>query len=75
MIRIAVDRETCLGYGNCVLVAEDLFELDDDGLSVVKRELVDEAEREAVRRAAYDCPTDSISFEEVEEGPPGPAQA
>lgn len=66
MIRLAVDRETCLGYGNCVLVAENLFDLDDDGLAVVKRDVVGEAEREAVRRAVYDCPTDSISFEEIQ---------
>ena len=64
MIRIKVNRDTCLGYGNCVLVAEDLFALDDDGLVTVERELVGDEELEAVRRAVYDCPTNSISFDE-----------
>jgi ferredoxin len=65
MIRVEGDRETCMGYGNCVLVAPDLFTVDEEGLVVVKAELVDDAELEAVRRAEYDCPTDSISFEEL----------
>lgn len=60
-----VDRETCRGYGNCALVAGDLFDVgEEDGLVVLKRESVDDAELGAVRRAVYDCPTDSISFEE-----------
>ncbi len=63
MIRITVNRDTCLGYGNCVLVAEHLFGLDEDGLVTIERELVGEEELEAVRRAAYDCPTNSISFD------------
>lgn len=64
MIRVKVNRGTCLGYGNCVLVAGDIFDLDDDGLVVLKLESVDDAQLEAVRRAVYDCPTNSISFED-----------
>ena len=64
MIRIKVNRDTCLGYGNCVLVAEHLCALDDEGLVTVDRELVGDDELEAVRRAVYDCPTSSISFDE-----------
>jgi ferredoxin len=64
VIRIRVNRDTCRGYGNCVLVAEHLFDLDDDGLVVVERDEVDDAEVGALRRAVYDCPTDSIGFEE-----------
>jgi ferredoxin len=65
MIRITVNRDTCLGYGNCELVAGDLFQVDSDGIVVVRSELVEDAERESVRAAAYDCPTGSISFEDV----------
>ncbi len=65
MIRITVDRTTCLGYGNCALVAEHLFEVDEEGLAVIKLPLVEDSEREAVRRAVYDCPTDSIALQDV----------
>ena len=68
-IEIRVDRQTCLGYGNCVLVAPQLFELDDEGLAYPTRAQVEDSERDDVRKAVYDCPTDSISFVEHPDGP------
>jgi len=41
----------------------DVFDLDDDGLVVLKRDQVVDGELEAARRAAYDCPTDSITVD------------
>jgi ferredoxin len=66
LIRVVANQDTCEGFGVCVLAAEEVFDLDDGGTVVVKAELVDDALLEKVRRAAYDCPTDSISFEAVE---------
>ncbi len=70
MIEIKVDRSRCQGYGNCVLVAPELFDLDADGLAVVHQAYVGDEHLDAVRKAAYDCPTDSIAFVEGAE-PPG----
>jgi ferredoxin len=64
MIRVEVNRGTCSGFGNCAVIAESIFDLDDEGLVVLKRQLVADDELELVRRAAYDCPTDSISYVE-----------
>lgn len=61
---IKVDRDLCQGYGNCVLHAEEHFDLDDDGLVVLKKDTVDDGEVEAVRRAVYDCPQEVISLVE-----------
>jgi ferredoxin len=61
MIRIKTNRATCNGYGNCVLAAPSFFDLDDDGLVVLKQETAGEADADAVRQAAYGCPTDSIT--------------
>lgn len=58
---IKVNRGTCQGYGNCVLALPSVFDLDDEGLVVLKRE---DGELEGLRRAAYDCPTESILFTE-----------
>jgi ferredoxin len=69
MIRVEVNRETCSGFGNCAVIAESIFDLDDEGLVILKRQLVADDELELVRRAAYDCPTDSIAYVEgVAEG-------
>jgi ferredoxin len=64
MIKVEANRETCEGFGTCVLAAESVFDLDDDGLVVVKVELVADELLGEVRDAAYDCPTDSITFVE-----------
>lgn len=63
-ITIKVDRSVCQGYGNCVLADPATFDLDDDGLVTLKLDQVDPSEADAVRRAAYDCPTDAIKIEE-----------
>jgi ferredoxin len=62
-VKVRVDRATCRGYGNCVLAASDVFELDDDGLVVLLEDDVDGERVKAVERAIYDCPTDSIALE------------
>ena len=38
-MKVHADREVCIQAGNCVMVAERLFDQDDDGIVVV---LVDE---------------------------------
>ena len=67
MIRVLANRETCEGFGNCVRTAASIFDLGDDGLVVVTEGLVSRDMLAELRRAAYDCPTDSISFVEQEE--------
>lgn len=64
MIRVFANRDTCEGFGTCVMVSEAIFDLDDDGIVVLKQKLVPDDMLAKVRQAAYDCPTDSISFEE-----------
>ena len=64
MIKVEANRDTCEGFGTCVLAAETVFDLDDEGLVVVKQELVDDSLLADVRQAAYDCPTESIVFVE-----------
>jgi ferredoxin len=66
LIRVLANRDTCEGFGVCVIASEAIFDLDDAGTVVVKAELVDDAQLDEVRRAAYDCPTDSIAFEQVD---------
>lgn len=49
---------------SAVLVSPTFFDIDDQDLVVLLKEDVSEAEVEEVRRAAYDCPSESIQIKE-----------
>jgi ferredoxin len=66
MVKALGDRESCRGYGNCLIAAPNIFDVDDDGLVIVLKEEIAEDELSAVERAAYDCPTNSITIESNE---------
>jgi ferredoxin len=60
-VRIVIDRERCVGSGNCLYWAPGTFDLGDDGISVVVDRLGDDEDR--IRVAAEGCPTRAISLE------------
>ena len=57
-LEIQIDRETCMGSGNCSFWAPGVFELDDDGISTVLD--VDGESKEKIVLAAQGCPTQAI---------------
>jgi ferredoxin len=61
---VSVDRDVCMGSGNCVFRAPGAFDLDPDGIAYV----VDPAggPEASVRAAATQCPAHAIT---VQEGP------
>lgn len=62
-IRAEVDLSRCQGYGNCLLAAPDIFDLDDvTGLAVVLQEHPPEELREAAQAAARNCPVTAITI-------------
>ena len=65
-IAIAVDRELCYGFGDCVDSAPGVFQLDDDDKSVV----VDPnaQPRDDIVTAAANCPVDAIIIVDEESG-------
>jgi ferredoxin len=59
----AVDRDACMGSGNCAFWAPGVFDLDEDGIAVV---VGDPAGRDdEVRKATANCPTSAIRFERL----------
>lgn len=55
---IRIDRERCMGSGNCGFWAPATFDLDDDGIAVV---IDPEGDDEAkIHNAARGCPTSAI---------------
>ena len=58
MAKITVN-ESCIGCGTCVVVAPDVFEMNDEGLSSVIGDDVDSA-----KEAAESCPVEAIEVED-----------
>jgi ferredoxin len=61
-VRIHVDAEKCIGGGQCVLAASELFDQDDDGIVVVLRDRPSPDEWEAAQEAAEVCPARVIEI-------------
>ena len=58
-VEIRIDREKCMGSGNCSFWAPNTFDLDDDGKSIVTDAEGDPEDK--VVLAAQGCPTQAIS--------------
>lgn len=58
-LRIAVDKDVCIGAGQCALAAPRVFTQDEDGLSEV---LPDAEPGPMVREAARACPVRAITL-------------
>ena len=64
-MRVIVDEDRCVGAGQCVLVAMDVFDQrPDDGIVVLLEQHPSEDQHEAVRLAARVCPAAAITLEE-----------
>lgn len=58
-MEITVDRERCMGSGNCSYWAPGIFEVDDEGIAVVAGDPAGHEDK--VRLAAENCPTAAIT--------------
>jgi ferredoxin len=59
-MKITVDHELCQGHGQCAQVADDLFEIRDDGFAYPLRDAASADEISQAREAAMRCPADAI---------------
>ncbi len=59
-LEIKINREICMGSGNCSFWAPETFDLDDDGVAIVTS--IDGSPEEKVILAAQGCPTQAISI-------------
>ena len=64
MAKVRVIPELCISSGNCVDVAGEVFDMDDDGLVVAHLDDVDGELRDRVERAANLCPVQAILLED-----------
>lgn len=67
---VTVDRDECIGCGNCEGIAPDIFELDDEGLAFVKLDEnqgtypMPEGKMDQLTEAFEECLTEAIQIAE-----------
>ena len=60
-MHIDIDKDVCIGAGQCALAAPGVFTQDDDGFSELLEGREDGAGSPLVREAARACPVGAIS--------------
>lgn len=59
-VTVRIDRNLCVGFGDCIDEAPESFELDGDGV-VVFRSDPEAAGRERIVSACASCPVDALT--------------
>lgn len=57
---IRIDRSLCVGFGDCVTVAPDLFVLDEEGIAVFRAPGA-RFDRDNLLEACRACPVDALT--------------
>ncbi|HZR53027.1 MAG TPA: ferredoxin [Streptosporangiaceae bacterium] len=64
-MKVIVDKDKCIGAGQCVMTAPDVFDQDDDaGTVVLLTERPPATVQDNVRRAVNFCPARVIEVDE-----------
>ncbi|MCU1469261.1 MAG: ferredoxin [Glaciihabitans sp.] len=63
-MQITVNTPACVGAGQCVMAAGELFDQDDDGIVMLLEDSPDAAQQAGARRAASLCPARAIKIAE-----------
>jgi ferredoxin len=64
-MRITIDKDTCIGAGQCALTAPEVFTQDDDGFSDLMPGHEDGGGDPLVKEAARACPVQAIEITEA----------
>jgi class 3 adenylate cyclase len=67
MIRIRLDRQRCVGAGNCITIAPTAFDWHEGDFAKAAVIDTEGVEEELLREAALACPTQAIVIDEVEQ--------
>ena len=63
-MKVRVNSQICAGFGICLGIAPEVFELHEDGYAIVLVSEVKPEDEDAMRRAASQCPSQAISLSE-----------
>jgi ferredoxin len=59
-MRVHINPDVCAGFGICLGIAPEVFELHDDGYAIVLVSEVKPANEDSIRRAVSQCPAQAI---------------
>ena len=59
-LRVHIDRDLCVSFGDCIEAAPGVFEFDDEEIAVFVGE-TDTIGREVLIEACASCPVDALS--------------
>jgi ferredoxin len=60
-MKVSIDTEVCAGFGICVGICPEVFELHEDGYATILVGEVPAEFEDLVRRAVDQCPSRAIS--------------
>ena len=63
-MKVHVDAQVCAGFGVCVGLCPEVFELHEHGYAIVRVSEVKPEDEDAMRRAASQCPSQAIFLSE-----------
>ena len=63
-MKVNVDPDLCNGCGPCVDICPEAFDLNEEGIAIVKMDQIPDELQQLCRQAADSCPTEAISIEE-----------
>lgn len=58
-LTISIDRDLCVGFGDCMENVIEVFEFDDDGIIAFQKD-VTPVDRDALIEACACCPVDAL---------------
>ena len=59
-MRVEVDLDRCTGHGICESIAEDVFEVQDDGTVRINGDEQPDSDRDRMQQAVTQCPAAAL---------------
>jgi ferredoxin len=69
-MKVRINSEICAGFGICLGIAPEVFELHEDGYAVVLVSDVAPDDEDTMRRAESQCPARAIYLTDDDTSPP-----
>jgi ferredoxin len=60
IMRVEVDLDKCTGHGICESIADDVFEVQDDGIVLIHDNERPETDRDRMQQAVTQCPAAAL---------------
>ena len=62
-MKLKVNKDKCIGFGQCVSICDEVFDFDDDNLAKVIVDNISEDTEDDANVAKDSCPTSAIEEE------------